>query len=167
MLFDKYSKQKAITSDRSLKKGWGHLHTKEGHLHLQGLLQDSRVNHHSKANALLHHGHHQVQMHHTPYMMTMEWCGCHTNKPFILDGVDKNQLFTESPGLSKTDWLLAILVRVTRPDRSDRCGQKSCVTSSEASLQAEAKGGGVEDGSWSREDYRPRYYLDRINGCSY
>jgi hypothetical protein len=90
MLFDKYSKQKAVTSYRSLKKGWGHLRTKEGHLHLQGLLQDLRVNHHSKGNALLHHGCHQDQMHYVRYTMTMEWCGCHTNKPFILDGVNKN-----------------------------------------------------------------------------
>jgi hypothetical protein len=34
--------------------------------------------------------------------------------------VDRNQLLTGSPGLSRTDWLLADLVRVTRPNRSDR-----------------------------------------------
>jgi hypothetical protein len=37
----------------------------------------------------------------------------------ILDGEDQDQLWTKSPGLSKTNWLLAILVRIIRPDRSD------------------------------------------------
>jgi hypothetical protein len=41
-------------------------------------------------------------------------------QPFILYGEDKNHLSTGSLGLSKTDWLLAVLVRVTRPDKSDR-----------------------------------------------
>jgi hypothetical protein len=34
--------------------------------------------------------------------------------------VDRKYLLTGSPGLFKTDWLLADLVRVTRPDPSDR-----------------------------------------------
>jgi hypothetical protein len=51
-------------------------------------------------------------------MMTMELSGCDINKPFILDGEDQDQLQAGSPSLSKKNWLLAILVRVIRPDRS-------------------------------------------------
>jgi hypothetical protein len=52
--------------------------------------------------------------------MIMDLYGCHVNKLFVVDGEDQGELWTRSLGLSKTDWLLAILVRVIRPDRSDR-----------------------------------------------
>jgi hypothetical protein len=120
MLFVKYSKQKAITSDQPFQKGGRHLHTKEGRRHLQELLQESMVNHLNKGTTLIYLGHHQVQMHYILFMMTIELCGCHTNKPSILDGEDQDNLGTESPDLSKTDWLLAVLVRITRFDLSER-----------------------------------------------
>jgi hypothetical protein len=86
MLFDKYSKQKAVTSDQPLKKGWGHPHINRDHHHLSGQLQGSGVNHLSKEGTLLQLG---LRIRFVRSTMTMEWCGCHINNPFILDVEDQ------------------------------------------------------------------------------
>jgi hypothetical protein len=71
MLFDKYSKQKAVTSDQPVKKGWDHLHIKRGQHHLSGQPSDSEVNH-LRGNTLLQIGLLQVQIRFTLSMMTTE-----------------------------------------------------------------------------------------------